>query len=284
LVSDLSGEDFDQLRASLAKKLGPVALGNRIQRVRSVFKYGFDEGLMDRPVRFGASFKKPNRKTMRRARQSGGIRMFEAADLRKLLNAAGVQLKAMILLGINCGFGQTDVAHLTTTAVDLDGGWIDYPRPKTAVQRRCPLWPESVMALRESLAKRPAPHDPADAGLVFVTKYGRRWLRVYDSKKPGKIVVADSVRLEFSKLIRELNLEQEGRGFYALRHGFRTIADASKDQPAIDHIMGHARDDMASLYRERIDDARLRAVADYVRAWLFAGTSVDTTNENGQNN
>jgi hypothetical protein len=37
--------------------------------------------------------------------------------------------------------------------------------------------------------------------------------------------------------------------------------------------MGHARDDMASVYRERISDARLRAVADHVRKWLFAEPS-----------
>ena len=57
--------------------------------------------------------------------------------------------------------------------------------------------------------------------------------------------------------------------FYALRHTFRTVADGSKDQPAIDHIMGHTRDDMASLYRERIDDSRLKDVVQVVHAWLW---------------
>ncbi len=33
--------------------------------------------------------------------------------------------------------------------------------------------------------------------------------------------------------------------------------------------MGHARDDMASVYRETISDERLRAVAEHVRKWLF---------------
>ena len=35
--------------------------------------------------------------------------------------------------------------------------------------------------------------------------------------------------------------------------------------------MGHARDDMASVYRERISDERLKAVSDHVRKWLFGG-------------
>ena len=59
------------------------------------------------------------------------------------------------------------------------------------------------------------------------------------------------------------------RQFGALRHTFETIGGEAKDQVAVDHIMGHARDDMASVYRERISDERLRAVTDHVRAWLF---------------
>jgi hypothetical protein len=53
LVDDLAADDFGRLRASLAKTLGPVALGNTIQRVRSVFKYSYDAGLSDKPMRFG---------------------------------------------------------------------------------------------------------------------------------------------------------------------------------------------------------------------------------------
>ena len=59
------------------------------------------------------------------------------------------------------------------------------------------------------------------------------------------------------------------RNFYALRHTFETIGGEAKDQIAVDHIMGHARDDMASVYRERISDERLKAVSEHVRKWAF---------------
>jgi hypothetical protein len=58
-------------------------------------------------------------------------------------------------------------------------------------------------------------------------------------------------------------------GFYTLRHTFRTVADEAKDQPAADFIMGHEVPHMSSVYSETISDARLRAVADHVHAWLF---------------
>ncbi len=41
--------------------------------------------------------------------------------------------------------------------VDLDSGWLEYPRPKTAIQRRAKLWIETIEALRLSLSRRRPP-------------------------------------------------------------------------------------------------------------------------------
>ena len=54
----------------------------------------------------------------------------------------------------------------------------------------------------------------------------------------------------------------------AKQHQFEMIGDVSKDQDAVDHVMACCRDDMASVYRERIRDARLQAVVNRVRARL----------------
>ena len=76
---------------------------------------------------------------------------------------------------------------------------------------------------------------------------------------------------QFTKLLRRLNLKRPGLAFYGLRHTFETVAGAGKDQVAVDAIMGHAPDsrDMSAVYRERIDDERLKAVVDYVHDRLF---------------
>ena len=57
--------------------------------------------------------------------------------------------------------------------------------------------------------------------------------------------------------------------FDALRHTFETIGGQSRDQVAVDHIMGHTDQFMASHYQECISDERLRIVVDYVHGWLF---------------
>jgi integrase len=164
------------------------------------------------------------------------------------------------LLGVNCGFSNSDVGTLPLTAVDLEAGWVNFPRAKTGTPRRCPLWPETVHAVREALACRKEPKDSAHAGLVFVTHKSGPWHAPLSPSPVSK---------EFRKVLRKVGITG-GRCFYALRHTFETVGGEAKDQVAVDHIMGHTRDDMASVYRERISDARLRAVADYVRGWLFA--------------
>jgi integrase len=262
LVEDLRPDDFEQLRAKLARTWGPVTLTNTIQRIRSVFKFAAENQLISRPVCYGQGFKRPSQKALRKARNAKGPRMFEAKELRAMLAKAEQPLKAMIFLGINCGYGNSDVGNLPRSALNLERGWITFPRPKTEIVRRCPLWPETIEALRDAIARRPEPKAEGTAGLVFITKYGTKW---------AKVGMDNPVSKETAKLLKDLGLHRPGLNFYALRHTFETIGGETDRQTAVNFIMGHApaSDDMSAVYRERIGDDRLRAVTDHVHRWLF---------------
>jgi integrase len=260
LVVDLVAGDFDAFRSRLAETRGPVSLGNEITRSRVVFRFALDQGLIHEPVRYGQSFRKPGKRVLLEARNERGPRMFEAEEIRRMLKTATQPLKTMILLGVNCGFGPTDCCRLPQSALDLKTGWIDYPRPKTALRRRVPLWPETVAALQEAIAIRPAAKNPKHGDLVFLAASGGP--RGAKRDEP------------FRRLVRALGIHRPGLGLYTLCHVFETIGGDSRDQVAVDAIMGHSRGDMASVYRERISDDRLRAVVDHVGTWLF-GQAVD---------
>jgi integrase len=272
LVSDLAADDFERLRAGLASKWGPVALGNEIQRVRVVFKFGYDAGLLDAPMRYGPGFKRPSKKVLRLAKAAKGKRLFTPEQLRSLLGAAGPQLRAMLLLAVNAGLGNTDCAGLALRHLDLDGGWLNYPRPKTGVERRAPLWPETIEALRAVLAGRPEPKDPAHAETVFLTRCRVPWLKATEKQLEDgtvKVIFDDAISKETAKLLRALGLRRPGLNFYSGRHTFETAGGAARDQVAVDHIMGHADASMAGVYREEVGDDRLKAVTDHVHRWLF---------------
>ncbi|MCI0376875.1 MAG: hypothetical protein L0215_04670 [Gemmataceae bacterium] len=208
---------------------------------------------------------------MERAAQ--GTKLFSRKEILALLAAAGTQVKAMILLGINAGFGNADCGNLPLSAVNLDAGWIDFPRPKTGINRRCALWPETVQAIREAIAMRTEPKTAKHSSLLFTTSHGGSW-----SKETSDNPVAK----EMAKLLKSLRINgRKGLGFYTLRHTFRTVADESKDQPAVDFIMGHEVPHMSAVYRETISDARLKAVADQVRNWLFTNLIRETSSPAG---
>jgi integrase len=124
LLTEIQPEDFERLRAKWAAKWGPVRLGNEINRVRIVFNYAYKNGLIDRPMRYGEGFRRPSKKTLRLARAEKGPKMFEADELRRIIEAATQPMKAMLMLAINAGMGNSDVGQLPMKALNLDGGWM----------------------------------------------------------------------------------------------------------------------------------------------------------------
>ena len=276
-----------------------------VNRIRGVFKFAFEltSALIDKPVHYGQSFDRPTRKNLRKERHAGGKKVFTVDELALILRTldgkpvkvgnkkvhldADPILKAMVLLALNAGFGNTDIANLPIDALDTKNGWADFPRPKTWIHRRAALWPETVAAVKVAIAKRPSPLDGADEALAFLTKYGRRWVRIQEKRQseaheqpavpkdtkatmPGTPV--DAISPRFRKLLKSLEINSH-RNFYCLRHCTETWGGAAKDQIALDFVMGHLDESIAETYRdneEGISDDRLRAVSDAIRARAFS--------------
>ncbi len=273
-VEHLTPEDFEELRQKLAKDCSPVSVRNAITRIRVAFDWGFKNDRLPRPVRYGTAFERPSRKVLLQARQKAGTKLFSREEVTKLLAAAGVQMKAMILLAINTGIGNSDLARLPIAAVA--GGWLDFPRIKTAAPRRAKLWPHTVKAIQAVMKDRTQLVGSPYTDLLFITKYGKPWVTYSISKdddgKPDGECSKDAIAGEFKKLMNALGIKRPGVGFYTLRHTYRTIADATKDVAAINLTMGHSdpASDMGAVYRQVIEDERLVAVSEHVRMWLFS--------------
>jgi len=104
------------------------------------------------------------------------------------------------------------------------------------------LWPETFKALR-GVASKP---------LVFNGRIWDRW----------------EIDRGFKKVCNKAGVTFHG--FYSLRRTFETIATtADVSQAIIDAIMGHARNDMASVYRQKVFDDQLRKCTEHVRQWYL---------------
>src|SRR5262245_11084376 len=254
-VESLTPSDFAALRAKRSDSWNLVTLGNEVTRIKSMFKWLHQSRLIRDSVQFGPDFRKPSAKAARRHRRLQGKKLFTPDQIRLLIDEAGVHLAAMIHLGVNCGFGPADCATLPVAAVDLSAAWIRYPRPKTEVDRSCPLWPETVEALARSLRRRYEPTAETE-GRFFVMRDGRPW----DNS-------CNPICKHFRQCLERAGIERGG--FYWLRHVCETTGGAAKDQVALNAIMGHVDGSMAAVYREEIEDSRLLAVANHTRHWLF---------------
>ncbi|MBY0525061.1 MAG: hypothetical protein K2R98_16775 [Gemmataceae bacterium] len=223
-ATDVGPDDFTAIKNAMSKRWGALRVRDFIQHIRSVFKHALEADLLDRPTRFGPGFARPSKKVLRLDRARKGPKLFTPPQIRALIRKAGQPLRAMILLGINCGFGNSDCGTLPVKALDLAGGWVNYPRPKTGTPRRCPLWPETVAAIRDALASRPEPKDAENAGLAFLTRYGHSWHKEIEDSPISK---------ETTKLLKALKLYRgNGLSFYTLRQGrFVKSCPASDNGP-----------------------------------------------------
>jgi len=260
--------DFAAFRNALVTKYAPSRAGKSITVCRMIFRWGYESEILERMPRFGPDFKSSTKRASRIAKAARGSQLFTSDGIRRLLVDADPNFSAMILLGINGGFGNTDISELTIDVVDLESGWIDFPRPKTGIDRRIPLWKETSAALLTVIESRPAPKIPGDSNRVFLTSRGRPVVVV---REDGSRV--DKITIRFRELLRNCDLYRKQMGFYTLRHTFQTVGDEAGDQLATSHIMGHADGTMGGAYREGISDDRLLKVAEHVRSWLFDGKS-----------
>jgi integrase len=257
-IDELIPDDFTRLLRHWQERLGSHALARNVQAVRTMWTHAASNDWIDRAPRFGTAFKKPP--TGKRKGKPLG-----SADIKALIDKATGQLKAMILLGINAGYGAKDCSDLRRELVNLKDGLIIFPRPKMAsrngIDRACVLWPETIKAIRDVM------NDRVDDDLVFRTDRLNAWVRTQASKK-GKVSQIDAVAQEFYKICDAAKIDR--RGFYELRHCHRTLADELEKPHASARIMGHRLAGLAEVYVDKIEHHRLKEITDYVRGKVFA--------------
>lgn len=287
-AGDLGPAHFAKFAAAFAH-LGYHGRKKYVNRVRSLFKWAAEPPVRLPKPDYGGHLKLPSnadrRLERKRRREEHGLLMFEPAEIRAQLAGRRIvrkgkdgrdrpltiepspALRAMILLAVNCGFGNTDLASMPASVLDLKGGWVSYARTKTGAERRAWLWPETVKAIRDYLKVRPKPADPKHAGLLFLTAGGNPYVRDAFDDKGEWLREMDRVRERYNTYLKRLGQRRRGRSLYSLRRTFRTLAAETGMELAIAQVMGHgdSAESMAAVYTQRVRDEDVKAVCQHVR-------------------
>lgn len=225
--AQLAPFDFTRVHQQWQLRYGPHRLSKYVSNVRTCFNWLKGNGFIADVPEYG-DFRQPVRADFRRhiARQEQeGLNLpeFTPAEIAVLLKHADVQQTAQILLGLNGGFGNTDLSELRERVIDFNGGWIDYRRGKTGVKRRCPMWPETILALKAALPLSKI------VGNVFSTSDGRPLVQGSH----------DRLAARFKTLCEAANCYIDGRGFYKLRDTAATEMVTHGSTLLVKRITGH---------------------------------------------
>jgi hypothetical protein len=267
IVADLGPDDFASLKIDLAKpqptrrdgkivrkasprKLSLIGLASKIRHIRVIFNHAYDEGWIDK-LPWGAKSFTTKTKAAKKNAARRQPKQATREEIKTLLDAADDMWKALILLGVNSGSGNTDAAVLRHNDISRDG-WVENARHKTGEYRRFKLWPETLKAI----AKLPKHTD----GYIFHSTEGATLI------PKGK---HNLISKGFLELTKKTGVRRENLTFYSMRHTFQTQADEALDFIATKIIMGHSRNTISDNYRGKISDERLEAVTTHVRNWLF---------------
>lgn len=243
----LTTDDFTAYGKSLRARYAASSYNRRRAVILAMFNHADDQDWIDRAPKFGRGFRRIKAGDVRAERKA----MLLTPDAIKALIAhATPQMRAMILLGLNGGFGPADCGHLPWSAVDLDAAFIRWKRVKNGIDRGVTLWPETVAALREIRKTRPADK------LVFRTRRGLPWRGTSIAHRFQELAAAAGVDLP------------DGVGMYACRHTFATIANEIRDTDARRHLMGRILPNLDDVYVEGMLLKRLKVVTDHVRRRL----------------
>jgi integrase len=204
-VADFAVEHFARWKISLKERgYSAESINHYLSAVRAMFTFAEETGLIEKPPKLTRV-----RNEAKPRPGSKATPLYTTASLRLLLEQADMQMKAMIMLALNCGFGPKDIQDLTWD--HIDGDRVTLPRSKTGVCQTYLLWPETLQLLNEiqqqralrisELADLRSTHD--HNGRVFLTRFKSLWTK-------------DAIAGQFRKLCKKAGVPCYG--FYRLRH------------------------------------------------------------------
>jgi Phage integrase family len=214
------------LRSKLTKRMTPSSAKNLIKVLGNFFDWldGEDSFEWTFPRRFHSISKTPDKETpaelydRRIAKQQSVI---PDENLKVLFEYALPIERLIMLLGLNCAFGASEIGQLRSEFVRLDEGIIEGIRFKSGNETKHKLWRQSVIGLRWFVGKRAGvkPKKEEHRDVVFLTERGRP---MWHSTAKGN--TSDSFANTWNNLIERVKKDKKGFPKYSFNKLRKTSA------------------------------------------------------------
>ena len=174
--------------------------------------------------------------TFKRAAKS--VPTMTTQEVRTLIEKATGQLKLHLLLMVNCGMTQTDIAELKDGEVDWEAGRIVRKRSKTDEHDDVPivnykLWPDTFRLLKEHRSGKET---------VLLTRFGTVW--AWEELVDGKYKSNDSIATNYNHLkarLKKADEESVPKPLKLLRKTSATRIESHEHYGRyVSHFLGHS--------------------------------------------
>ncbi|QDU75977.1 hypothetical protein Pan97_30210 [Bremerella volcania] len=129
---------------------------------------------------------------------------WEVSDVRKLSENSPIRTRLFIMLALNLGYTQKDIATLEPDMIDWETGIVTRARNKTGVYGKARLWPSSLKLLMKL--------GNCQADGPILTGNNGAPLYAETVNENGKLATNDAIRLAFTRAKRQLaKVELESR-------------------------------------------------------------------------
>jgi integrase len=163
-----------------------------------------------------------------------------------MFRAATPRVRLYLLLGLNLGYTQADIATLEHSMVDWGGNTVTRNRHKTGQPQLAKLWPMTAALLRAEMT------TPRKSAFMLLGENGNPLVSEKDSAN-GKPIKVDAIGHAFLRLKGKVNMAGDKRGF---KHFRKTSADLiaknNQDAPHLAELfLGHTQKGMVKFYAKQ---------------------------------
>lgn len=240
LASEFLGEyKNSMLRLLKRHKTSAINIKHRLRTVKAMLLWAYDEDLIDRLPK---KLKRYADVTLPKPKPE----FFSVAQVKALYEAATPQIQLWIILGLNCGFTQVDIASLTHDMIDLQKGTIRRDRQKTGVDSEHKLWPVTLRLLQEQMT------DASRSRQALLTHAGHPLIRE-EIRPDGNPSKTDYVAHAFGALRKKVKIDLPFKCFR--KTGANMLAKKYQDMPwLVTLYLSHCDPTMRKHYTSRHSD------------------------------